>query len=80
MEMNSLSYIRQSVLGLTQVEMAKLAGVTQPTVSRWESGELHPSLEEMQRIRAAARKRNIRWNDRWFFEGVSQQESKSHHA
>lgn len=63
-----VEHIRKNVLDLTQSAFANIAGVTQPTVSRWENGELEPSREEMGRIRDEARARGVAWDDRWFFE------------
>lgn len=65
--MSSIVHIRKNVFRVTQSEFAALAGVTQPTVSRWENG-VAPSLEEMQSIRRAATDRGIDWDDRLFFE------------
>jgi transcriptional regulator with XRE-family HTH domain len=40
--------------GLTQDELARRAGIARETLSRWESGAQHPSLESLDRIAAAA--------------------------
>lgn len=66
--MNQLHRIRCRVFRATQIEMAAIAGVRQSQVSRWENGLRRPSLREMERIRAEARKRGLPWDDRWFFE------------
>lgn len=66
--MNPLEHIRRNIFRITQNEMAQLAGVRQPTVSRWENGSLVPSLSQMRRIRAAAIRRGLSWDDRLFFE------------
>jgi hypothetical protein len=66
--MHPIEHIRKRVLGLNQAAFAVIAGVTQATVSRWESGELEPGREELGRIRDEARARGIAWDDRWFFE------------
>jgi DNA-binding transcriptional regulator YiaG len=74
--MNALEHIRRNVFGIKQQEFATIAGVQQSTVSRWESGESVPSLDEMNRIRAEAAKRaaerklKVRWSDRFFFEAA----------
>ncbi|WP_416333376.1 helix-turn-helix domain-containing protein [Agrobacterium tumefaciens] len=52
--MRPISFIRTRVFQQTQASFAKLAGVTQGTVSKWEAGTLAPSQEEMSRIRTAA--------------------------
>jgi DNA-binding transcriptional regulator YiaG len=66
--MHPIEHIRKRIFDVTQVEFSQIAGTTQASVSRWESGELHPDRAEMERIRKAARKQGIAWDDRWFFE------------
>lgn len=66
--MRPIEHIRKAVLKLTQAGMADVAGVTQATVSRWESGEFDPSLDELGRIRIEAINRGVGWEDVWFFE------------
>ncbi len=62
--MNPIEHIRRRVFRVTQVEMAKIAGVRQATISRWEAGLTDPSLKHLKRIRAEARKRRLAWDDR----------------
>ncbi|MGN8023017.1 helix-turn-helix domain-containing protein [Phyllobacterium sp. 22229] len=69
--MNTLKHIRKNIFKVTQAEFAQIAGVGQPSVSRWERG-VAPSLDEMQAIRAAAAQRKIKWNDAWFFDAPTQ--------
>lgn len=64
---NRMLHIRKELLKLTQSEMAVVTGVSQATVSRWETGELEPSRSELARIRDEAMRRNITWNDSLFF-------------
>ncbi|MCL2452080.1 MAG: helix-turn-helix domain-containing protein [Alphaproteobacteria bacterium] len=71
--MHQIAHIRKFIFGLTQIEFSVVAGVSQGTVSRWETGELLPSLEEMSRIRAEAKVRSLAWDDSWFFELPSPQ-------
>ena len=66
--MSQIQRIRQEMFGLSQKDFAVLAGITQPTVSRWERGECAPTLKELSRIRDAARERGLDWDDRLFFE------------
>lgn len=68
--MKQIEYIRKHILKVTQAEMAAIAEVTQATVSRWESGEFEPSLGELSRIRAAAKERDLPWDDSLFFEAT----------
>lgn len=39
--------------GITQAELGKLAGVSQPNITRFESGNYNPSLEFLVKIAAA---------------------------
>lgn len=66
--MTPIEYIRTKIFDETQTGFGEIAGTTQPSVCRWEKGEQNPDLEEMERIRTAARTRGIAWDDRWFFE------------
>lgn len=72
--MNALHYIRKHVFQVTQTEFAAIAGVGQASVSRWESG-VAPSLDEMQAIRQAAATRGLQWDDSWFFDVPSTENS-----
>lgn len=65
--MNAIRHIRKNIFRVTQQEFAAIAGVQQPSISRWENG-VAPTLSEMQAIRDAAKSRGIDWNDAWFFE------------
>lgn len=69
--MTPIARIRQEVFKVPQAAFADIAGTTQPTVSRWENGELAPGAIEMGRIREAAREQGLQWDDRWFFEVAS---------
>lgn len=40
-------------LGITQAELGKIAGVSQPNVTRFESGKYNPSLDFMVKIATA---------------------------
>lgn len=65
--MSSIGHIRKNIFRVSQTEMARIAGVSQATISRWENG-VSPSQDDMARIRSEALNRDIPWNDRWFFE------------
>lgn len=62
-----LRRIRCDIFRVSQIEMAEIAGVRQPTISRWERGLREPTLGSLKRIRAEALRRQLRWNDDWFF-------------
>lgn len=66
--MNQMRHIRKNVFRLKQADFAALAGVTQATVSRWESGEWEPTREQLALIRCEAVKIGIAWDDALFFE------------
>lgn len=50
----SLLRIMRQRAGLTQSELARRAGTSQPTLARYESGELVPRFETLTRLAAAA--------------------------
>lgn len=65
--MSALRKIRKEVLSLSQAELSALVGVSQGTVSKWENGELSPSLDELSKLRTEAIARGIKWDDGWLF-------------
>ena len=65
--MSPATFIRRHVFRCeTQAAFAELIGVTQATVSRWES-EGRISRSGQDRIRAKAAELAIKWMDGWFF-------------
>jgi DNA-binding transcriptional regulator YiaG len=66
--MNRWLNLRKKVFRASQVEMARIAGVSQATISRWEDGTQTPLSTALERIRAYAKRRGIPWNDAWLFE------------
>lgn len=60
--------IRKSVFGVLQKEFADIAGTSQGTVSKWEAGELAPDRDQLEKIRKEAIRRELDWDDSWFFE------------
>jgi DNA-binding transcriptional regulator YiaG len=73
--MRPIEHIRKNVFRATQAAFGEVAGTTQATVSRWESGELEPRQEEMARIREAAQHLG-KWDDSWFFDTPESQPSQ----
>jgi DNA-binding transcriptional regulator YiaG len=65
--MNPMLHLRKNVFRASQIEMARIAGVSQPTVSKWEAGIQTPLSTAYKRIRAYAKRRGIPWNDAWLF-------------
>jgi transcriptional regulator with XRE-family HTH domain len=62
-------YIRETVFGLkSQREFAQLLGYEQATISRFENGSRRLNVEAQLRIRAAAKKQRLQWDDSWFFD------------
>jgi transcriptional regulator with XRE-family HTH domain len=72
LRMNLMAYLRETVLGVTQVEMARITGASQATVSRWERGEQNPDVQHVAKVREAAIGRNVPWDDTWVFEVPSE--------
>lgn len=65
--MRPIEHIRKHIFDLSQAAFGEIAGTTQASVSRWESGKQEPALEEMARIRREAESRGLPWDDGWFF-------------
>lgn len=66
--MSPILQVRKRVFGISQAELAAIAGTSQGTVSKWEAGELEPDREQLGLIRSAALARGLEWSDAWFFE------------
>lgn len=70
-------FIREDVFCIaSQKDFGNLLKYSQAQISRLENGTRQLSREAQERIRAAAKRRRIDWNDQWFFEvpQVSRQE------
>ena len=66
--MTPMSYLRKSVLKVTQAEMARITGTNQGTVSRWETGTLAPNVWQLRAIKDAAIACGAEWNDSWLLD------------
>lgn len=66
--MSTIKFIRKSVFGVRQDEFAKIAGVHQGTVSKWENESLSPDYNSLKLIRLEAKGRGLEWDDSLFFE------------
>ena len=69
--MNSISNIRRNIFSLSQSKFGGEIGVNQSMISRWESGELEPSLSNMRAIRDLAKRRGVEWDDGFFWESAA---------
>jgi predicted transcriptional regulator len=49
-------------LGLTQVEFAKITGISQSLCSQYETGYVRPTLDAALKLKALADKRNKKFN------------------
>ncbi len=66
--MPTLRTLRTKVLKLSQAELAKIVGLDQSRIARWENGTLAPSLPHLAVIRRYAKKHVPGWRDEFFFE------------
>lgn len=69
--MTPLKFVRSIVLKISQAEFARLLGVQEAAVSKWETGRVaNPPI--ISRIRpvvlALVRERRLPWRDEWLFE------------
>jgi len=53
----------RTVLGWSQTELAKRAGIARPTVARIESFSMQPKLDTAEKIKDALRKSGIEFSD-----------------
>ena len=78
--MNAVKYIRTRIFKVEQAPFARIAGVSQPTVSRWEmesNPKSDPTLGDVERIRTEAEKRGLPWSDSWLFQSFPDDERES---
>lgn len=80
--MNTIRHIRTNIFGVSQTAFAKIAGVKQASVSRWESlsNSSTPTLAEMAAIRDAALDRGLNWSDSYFFQSDTSTEPYEEHS
>ena len=72
-----IEHIRKNVFDMSQAAFAEVAGVSQPTVSRWEKGEWEPNRDDLERIRRAAITAGKAWKDSMFFEAPDGERQRS---
>ncbi|MGR9188815.1 helix-turn-helix domain-containing protein [Rhizobium leguminosarum] len=66
--MHPIERIRVKVFKANQSEFAKIARVSQSTISKWENGAFEPSRDHLVNIRDEAIRRDLPLNDAWFFD------------
>jgi transcriptional regulator with XRE-family HTH domain len=65
--MNQIEFLRRRIFKVNQIEFARIVGVGQATVSRWEDGKGSPTLEQVRSLRFEAANRGIAWDNNWLF-------------
>ncbi|WP_293862338.1 helix-turn-helix domain-containing protein [uncultured Alsobacter sp.] len=65
--MSPIKNIRVNLFKLTQPEFARVIGVDQGTVSRWERG-MDPTLGQALKIKEAALARGLEWDSDLLFQ------------
>lgn len=63
-----LRWIRRTIFGVTQDQLAAIGGVSRPRVSRYETGADDPPFTFMRRVRAEALQQGKAFSADWFFE------------
>jgi predicted transcriptional regulator len=43
-------HLRTEILGLSQMALAEALGVSQASISRWETGDLEPSFSDIRKL------------------------------
>lgn len=70
-------YIREQIFCVeTQGQFGDLLGVTQETISRYETGALRLNVQAQDRIRKLAAERGIDWDNNWFYDIPQQPKSR----
>lgn len=62
--MSVMKQIRKT-FDVSQTEFARIIGVSQAAVSRWEVHSIVPRTETFNRIHSAARRRRLPWRKSW---------------
>ena len=69
--MTNIEWIRTRLFGVSQKELAEVAGTTQGSLSRVEKGESDLRHSHLSKIRSAAIQRfGDLWNDRMLFDPI----------
>lgn len=58
-----VKYVRATLL-VSQMELAKMIGVSFPTLNRWETGKLEPSFLNRKKFEAFCKSNNIEFGDK----------------
>ena len=59
-----VKFVRAKLL-ISQTELAKLVGVSFPTINRWETGKLEPTFLNEKKFEAFCAKEKIKFEDRY---------------
>lgn len=62
-----IRFVRKSVFGATQHDLAAIGEVSRSRVSRYESGDEDPPYRFLSKLRAEAIRRGLPFNADWFF-------------
>lgn len=57
---DKVKYVRAKLL-VSQMELAKLLGVSFPTINRWETGKLEPTFLNEKRFEKFCEEKNIKF-------------------
>lgn len=78
--MSAIAKIK-AALSATQVDLARITGRNQATISRWEAGEGVPNIEDLRKLRAEFLRRGIEWSEEfWAGEPEQLQSDKTDEA
>ncbi|WP_353505581.1 helix-turn-helix domain-containing protein [Agrobacterium sp. FDAARGOS_525] len=68
--MNPIKFIRTHILKVNQAELGKIINSAQAAVSRLETGEVSPNLEQIRLIRGEVKRRALSWDNEWLFGAI----------
>lgn len=60
---DKVKYVRAKLL-VSQMELAKLLGVSFPTINRWETGKLEPTFLNEKRFEKFCEENNIEFKEK----------------
>jgi len=57
-----VKFVRAKLI-VSQTELAKMVGVSFPTINRWETGKLEPTFLNEKKFEAFCKKKNIKFKN-----------------